>query len=227
MCGRAQLPDDVSEIKQDLQIEWEDLGDRRPRWNVPPTEKMPVVFSAGGKHQVEMMRWGLIPWWAKDIKELRSTFNARAETVSTTPAFRDAWKDGRRCLVVVNAYYEWRKSDRQPFAIALANRGPMTLAGLWDSWRNPDGEKIRSFTVITTTPNELTGRIHDRMPVILGPEDWAQWLGDVPATDAELKAMLKPFAPNRMTLWAIDRKIGNVRNDSPDLIDPVPEPSPA
>lgn len=227
MCGRAQLPDDVSEIKQDLQIDWEDLGDRRPRWNVPPTEKIPVVTSANGKRSVEMIRWGLIPWWAKDLKALRSTFNARAETVSTTPAFRDAWKDGRRCLVVVGAFYEWRKPDRQPFAIALANKGPMTLAGLWDRWRNPEGESIRSFTIITTTPNELTGRIHDRMPVILGPEHWAQWLGEAPATDSELKAMLRPFPANRMTMWAIDKRIGNVKNDSPDLLDPVPEAAPA
>jgi len=221
MCGRAKLPTDVSELKQDLKIEWDKLGDYRPRWNAAPTTDLPVVISAQGARTLTTMRWGLIPSWVKDTKISRSTINARAESVDTTPAFRGAWQAGRRCLVIADGYYEWRKADRQPFAVALGNRGPMTFAGLWESWRAGDGATVRSFAIITARANALVATIHDRMPVILPPEHWAAWLGEAEATPHELKAMLKPCPSERMTLWAVDRRVGNVRNDSPDLFEPL------
>jgi putative SOS response-associated peptidase YedK len=170
------------------------------------------------------MRWGLIPSWANDIKAGYSTFNARAEALDTRPAFRDAWKAGRRCLVIADGYYEWRDADKQPFAVALGNRGPMTLAGLWDCWRAPDGDTLKSFTIITTTANELLEPLHGRMPVVLGADRWAAWLGESAATHAELKAMLKPYPGGAMTFWPVDRRVGNVRNDSPDLFAPLTGP---
>ena len=221
MCGRARLPEDVSEIKLDLQIDWDKLGDYRPRWNAPPTSDLPVVISSQRVRSLEMMRWGLIPAWAKDAKVGRSTFNARAEGLDTTPAFRGAWQTGRRCLVIADAYYEWRRTDKQPFAVALGNRGPMTFAGLWDSWRTPDGATIRSFTIITTRANELLAGLHDRMPVVLASDRWPAWLGEIDATDDDLKAMLKPYPSERMTMWPVDKRVGNVRNDSPDLLAPL------
>jgi putative SOS response-associated peptidase YedK len=221
MCGRAKLPTDVSELKLDLKIEWDKLGDYRPRWNATPTSELPVVISAHGERTLTAMRWGLIPSWARDAKISRSTFNARAENLAATPAFRDAWRAGRRCLVVADGYYEWRKPDKQPFAVALGNRGLMTFAGLWDSWRAPDGSTVRSFTVITTRPNALVATIHDRMPVILASDDWPAWLGEVAATADKLKAMLKPYPAERMTLWPVDKRVGNVRNDTPDLFEPL------
>jgi putative SOS response-associated peptidase YedK len=221
MCGRAKLPTDVSELKLDLKIDWDKLGEYRPRWNATPTSDLPVVTSFEGERTLTAMRWGLIPFWAKDAKIARSTFNARAESVDTTPAFRDAWKAGRRCLVVADGYYEWRKADKQPFAVALGNRGLMTFAGLCDSWRAPDGTVVKSFTVITTRPNALVATIHDRMPVILPSDCWPEWLGEVHASDGELKAMLKPYPSERMALWPVDKRIGNVRNDSPDLFEPL------
>ena len=126
--GRAKLPNDVSEIKLDLKIDFDEIGDYRPRWNAAPTSKLPVVTSAAGSRILTLMRWGLIPSWAKDSKIGYSTFNARAESLTTRAAFRGAWRAGRRCLVLADGYYEWRNADKQPFAIALANRGPMTLA---------------------------------------------------------------------------------------------------
>jgi putative SOS response-associated peptidase YedK len=221
MCGRAKLPTDVSELKLDLKIEWDKLGDYRPRWNATPTSGLPVVTSAQGERVLEIMRWGLIPSWARDARISRSTFNARAESIDTTPAFRDAWKAGRRCLVVADGYYEWRKSDQQPFAVALGNRGLMTFAGLWDSWRGPDGSTVKSFTVITTRPNELVAAIHDRMPVIPPSDCWPVWLGEIGTTEHALKEMLKPYPAERMTLWPVDKRVGNVRNDSPDLFEPL------
>ena len=116
-----------------------------------------------------MMRWGLIPSWAKDRKIARTTFNARAEGIDTKPAFRGAWKAGRRCLVVADGYYEWREADKQPFAIALGNRGLMTFAGLWDVWRAPDGDKYPVLRDHHHAPNALAATIHDRMPVLVPP----------------------------------------------------------
>jgi putative SOS response-associated peptidase YedK len=222
MCGRARLPDDVSEIKQDLRIEWDRLGDYQPRWNAPPTTPMPVVTFADGKRCLETMRWGLIPSWAKDMKLGHPTFNARADAVDKTPMFRGAWRAGRRCLVIADAYYEWRARDKQPFAIALGNRGPMTFAGLWDTWRRPDdGALTKSFTIITTEANELIAPVHHRMPVILSPEAWPAWLGETAATPQALKALLVPYPSAQMTYWPVDRKVGNVKNDSPDLLEPL------
>jgi len=225
MPGRARLPDDVSEIKRDLKIDWDEIGDYRPRWNAAPTSKLPVVVSRNGERTLTSMRWGLIPSWADDIKAGYSTFNARAEGVDARPAFRAAWKAARRCLVIADGYYEWRDADKQPFAVALGNRGPMTFAGLWDSWRAPGGDTLKSFTIITTTANTLLKPLHGRMPVVLGADRWAAWLGESAATDTELKAMLKPYPGSGMTFWPVDRRVGNVRNDSPDLFAPLTRPA--
>lgn len=223
MCGRAKLPDDVSEIKLDLAIDFDEIRDYRPRWNAAPTTPLPVVVSRDGQRRLTLMRWGLVPSWAKDLKIGYSTFNARAEGIDTRPAFRDAWKAQRRCLVIADGYYEWRAADKQPFAVGLHNRGPMTLAGLWDKWRAPDGEELTSFTIVTTVANALLAPLHERMPVLLPPERWPAWLGETAATDAELKAMLAPYPAAAMAFWPVDRRVGNVRNDSPDLFAPVPD----
>ena len=224
MCGRARLPDDVSEIKLDLKIDWDEIGAYRPSWNAAPTSKLPVVVSRNGERTLTLMRWGLVPPWAENIKIGYSTFNARAEGIDRRPAFRAAWKAGRRCLVIADGYYEWRDADKQPFAVALGNRGPMTFAGLWDLWHAPDGNPLKSFSIITTQANDLLSPLHGRMPVLLAPDRWASWLGEAAATDGELKAMLKPYPCENMVFWPVDRRVGNVRNDSPDLFTPLSEP---
>ena len=143
------------------------------------------------------------------------------------PAFRGAWTAGRRCLVIADAYYEWRAADKQPFAVALANRGPMTLACLWESWCNPqakDGKPLKSFAILTTNANELLAPLHHRMPVLLAPEHWPAWLGETAASETELSAMLRPYPGAAMSAWAVDRRVGNVRNDDPDLLTPLAEP---
>ncbi len=224
MCGRAKLPDDVSEIKLDLKIDFDEIGDYRPRWNAAPTSKLPVVVSNNGQRTLTAMRWGLIPAWATDPKIGNSTFNARAEGVVNRPAFCSAWRAGRRCLVVADGYYEWRAVDKQPFAVALGNRGPMTLAGLWDRWRAPDGTTLKSFTIVTTAANELLEPLHGRMPVLLPSDRWPAWLGEIRVNEAELKAMLRPYPAAGMTFWPVNRRVGDVRNDSPDLFAPIGQP---
>ena len=222
MCGRAKLPEDVSEIKLDLKIDFEEIGDYQPRWNAAPTSKLPVVISKSGRRILTLMRWGLIPSWAKDVQIGYSTFNARAENLATRAAFRGSWQAGRRCLVLADGYYEWRQPDKQPFAVALANRGPMTLAGLWDDWRSPAGETIKSFAIITTTSNALLAPLHDRMPVVIAPDRWGDWLGENSPPQRAVETLLRPYPDNAMAFWAVDRRVGNVKNDSPDLFAPLP-----
>ena len=223
MCGRVRLANDYSEIKIKLKFgSTAAAPNLEPSWNIPPTGRMLVAtYAQGGERISEIMRWGLIPHWAKDIKVGYSTFNARADTVSTKPAFRDAWRKGRRCLVVTDGFYEWRKSDKQPFAVGMADDELMVMAGLWEEWTSPDNERIRSCTVITCEPNEIIGTLHDRMPVILEEKDWPKWLGEEEATETELKALLVPCKSNRLKMWPVHKRVGNVRNNGRELVEPV------
>jgi len=227
MCGRAKLEGDVSEIKIAFRVPPDyPTPNFPPSWNVAPTDSLPIVrFNPKAGHRtLDLMRWGLIPYWSKDIKIGFSTINAMAETVDTKPVFREAFKR-RRCLVPIEAFYEWKKlgpKEKQPYAITLADRGLMALAGLWETWRSPAQETIRSFTIITTTPNELCAEVHNRMPVILSPETWAAWLAEEPAEEAVLKMMLVPYPAERMTMWPVDKRVGNVKNNDASLIEPVP-----
>jgi|SRR5579863_1536312 len=227
MCGRVRLPNDWSDIKIKLRLDDIAAPNLKPSWNIAPTQDILVVIRdrTTGARRADKMRWGLIPYWAKDQKIGFSSFNARGESIDTTPAFRDAWKRGQRCLVVSDGFYEWQKrgvKNGQPYAIAKADGGLTVYAGLWDEWKSKEtGEVIRSCTVITCPPNELIDPLHDRMPVILAEEDWPAWLGEVPATAAELKALLRPYPSDRMKLWPIGRDVGNWRNDGPHLVEPI------
>jgi putative SOS response-associated peptidase YedK len=227
MCGRVKLEGDFSEIKIKFRI----LPDYptpnyAPSWNVAPTDKLPIVRynPKTEARALDLMRWGLVPYWAKDIKVGVSTINAMAETVDTKPMFREAFKR-RRCLVPVEAYYEWQKIDaktKQPYAFALAGGGVMALAGLWETWKSPAEELVRSFTIITTTPNKLCAEIHNRMPVILPPSLWPTWLGEENGDRPEaLKRLLVPYPADDMAMWPVDKRVGNVRNNDPALIEPV------
>ncbi len=224
MCGRVRLSTDYSETKIALNFDAiAPAPNIPPSWNVCPTDPMLVaVRSQDGKRIPQQMRWGLIPFWAKDSKVAFSTINARAETVDTTAAFRDAWKKGQRCLVITDGFYEWQKLDaknKQPYALAMADGSMMVFAGLWDEWKDKTtGEHINTCTIITCAPNALVATLHDRMPVILPPADWPKWLGEEPATPKELKALLVPFRDDALKLWPVNRqKIGNVRNKAPEV----------
>jgi putative SOS response-associated peptidase YedK len=202
--GRTKLEGDISEIKIAFRVPPDyPTPNFAPSWNVAPTDNLPIVrYDAKAGHRtLDLMRWGLIPYWAKDIKIGFSTINAMAETVDTKPVFREAFKR-RRCLVPIEAFYEWQKlgpKEKQPYALALADRGIMALAGLWETWRSAAQETVRSFTIITTTPNELCAPIHDRMPVILPTETWSGWLGEEPTEETKLKKLLGPYPADRMT----------------------------
>jgi putative SOS response-associated peptidase YedK len=168
------------------------------------------------------MRWGLVPFWAKDIKVGFANINAKAEGIETKPAFREAFQR-RRCLVPVDGFYEWKKTEtgKQPHAIALADRRLMALAGLWENWRSSAGEWVRSFAIITTVPNELYAQLHNRMAVVLKPESWPVWIGEKPADLSKLKAMLARFPSEEMTCWPVSSRVGNVKKNDASLIEPI------
>jgi putative SOS response-associated peptidase YedK len=241
MCGRVRDPNvyEWSDLKvkpftrsdrggEDFEDELrrrsgDDEGSNgRRRFNVPPTEKIMVVTFKNGERIAEEMRWGLIPSWAKELPDY-PTHNARADSIDTKATFRGAWRRGQRCLVVHGGFYEWRRSktSKQAYAVGMADDSNMVCAGLWDEWLSPDGELIRSCTIITTEPNSLIAEIHDRMPVILDKTDWAKWLGEESVTNAELLAMLKPYPSEKMKMWPVDKRVNSVVNDDPDLIKPV------
>jgi len=232
MCGRTRLITDYSEIR--IELKFDDEGrvpNLRPRWNIAPSEDLLVaVRDAEGKRRPQLMRWGLIPGWAKDTKIAFSTFNARADGVDVKPAFRGAWNAGRRCLVVTDGFYEWRKSgnkDHQPFAVGMADGKLMVMAGLYEDWTSPAGEKIRTVTVITTDANAALADIHPRMPVVLAKADWAKWLGEEKASEAELKALLVPCPAGAIRVWPVSARVGNVKNDDAGLVEPVEIAPPA
>jgi putative SOS response-associated peptidase YedK len=225
MCGRARLSSDVSEIKLVFSIPpHRPSPNFPPSWNVAPTDSLPVVRydSKAGERSLDMLRWGLVPFWAKDLNVGFANINAKAEGIENRPAFREAFQR-RRCLVPVDGFYEWKKTGtgKQPYAIALSDGRLMALAGLWENWRSPAGEWVRSFAIITTTPNELCAELHNRMPVVLKPETWPVWLGEAPADASRLKVLLAPFPSEQMACWPVSARVGNVKNNDPGLIEPI------
>jgi putative SOS response-associated peptidase YedK len=224
MCGRVRLSSDVSEIKLVFSIPPErPIPNFPPSWNVAPTDSLPVVRydRKAEQRSLDLLRWGLIPYWAKDTKVGFANINAKAEGIETRPAFRQAF-ERRRCLVPVDNFYEWKKTGtgKQPYAIALANRGIMALAGLWENWKSPAGEWVRSFAIVTTEPNELCAELHNRMPAILAPETWPAWLGEGPADEAQLISLLAPYPSHDMICWPVSPRVGNVKNNDSSLIEP-------
>jgi putative SOS response-associated peptidase YedK len=225
MCGRVRLSSDVSEIKLVFSIPpHRPTPNFPPSWNAALTDQLPVVRydRKAGERSLDLLRWGLVPYWAKDLNVGFANINAKAEGIETRPAFREAFQR-RRCLVPVDNFYEWAKTEtgKQPYAIALADRGVMALAGLWENWRSPDGEWMRTFAIITTTPNELCARLHNRMPVVLKREAWPLWLGEEASDASALKALLAPFPSDEMTCWPVSARVGNVKNNDATLIEPI------
>ena len=224
MCGRFVLKAPFSElvrlynITNNLNLE--------PRYNIPPTEDIAVVRPdpGGTGRRLDMLRWGLVPYWARDIKIGFSLINAKAETVAEKPAFRDAFKE-RRCIIPADGFYEWKKLDaktKQPYAIVMKERSVFGFAGLWERWKDrASGQAIQSCTIVTTTPNEVCAPIHDRMPVILEPKDYARWLGEEPTEPPHLMMMLKPYPGAAMEAYPVSSRVGSVKNTDADLFQPL------
>ena len=219
MCGRyaSFLP---AEFIARLFATVNPLPNLMPTWNMAPTNDAPVVrrHLGSGERHLDVLKWGLVPYFTKDLKKARKPINARSETVATSGMFRAAFAK-RRCLVPAAAYYEWRDDPegKVPFAVARVDGDPVAFGGIWEEWRSPDGETLRTFATITTDANRQLSPIQDRMPVIIEPEDWPLWLGEV---DGDPATLLRPAAEDVLRVWPVDKKVGNVRNDGPELLEP-------
>ena len=228
MCGRYGRRSDKQRIAEWMEIHNTNAFDDyllAPSYNVAPQSFQPVVRldRETGERELTVMRWGLLPYWSKDAKVAFSTINAKAKTITTSPAFREAMKR-RRCLVPADFFYEWKKIDtktKQPFAIGLKDVGMFAFAGLWERWKDKaTGEALETYTIITTDPNELAGLIHDRMPVILKRQDYDRWL--TPGEPSHLPVdLLRPFPAEEMRSWEVSSRVGNPRNNDPTLVEPA------
>ena len=220
MCGRYSLIADIQDLAR--QFEFDGTGfENSPRYNVAPTQSV-LTVTYGEEREAECMRWGLIPSWAKDASIGNRMINARRETVAQKPSFRSALQR-RRCLVLADGFYEWQKvgKGKRPMRIVLKSREPFAFAGLWETWRDPAGETVRSCTIITTAANDLLRPIHERMPVILPRELEEFWLdGDV--TDAAaLTDVLSPYPNEAMEVYQVSPLVNKATNNGADLIVPV------
>lgn len=198
-----------------------------PSWNIAPTQMSLVVrrHPQSGARHLDALRWGLVPRRAKDTAGAARLMNARSEGIAAKPSFREAFT-ARRCLVAMDGFYEWRAqgAGKQAYAVALRSGAPMAVAGLWEGWKQPDGGWLRTFTIITTTANAKLSLVHERMPAILPPDAWEEWLAGV--SDA---SVLRPCAPEDVAIWPVDNRVGHfAENDAalPETImdaDPPPE----
>jgi len=224
MCGRFTQQRPTAELAELFRAEplVEDTG---ARFNVAPSQGViAVVQPPDDRRLLTTFRWGLIPSWAQDPKIGYRTINARAETVFTSPVFRTSIRK-KRCLIPVDSFYEWRRTEdrpKQPYAIRRRDGAPLALAGLWSSWKDPLSEEwLRSCSIVTTTPNELMARIHDRMPLILAPEAWELWLD--PALDdvAELRGLLVPSPAADLEAYPVSTLVNSTRNEGAALIERI------
>jgi putative SOS response-associated peptidase YedK len=197
-----------------------------PRYNIAPTDQIPIVRidPRDGTRELTMARWGLVPWWVKQIPKVPH-INARAETAHETPLFREAFAK-RRALIPATGFYEWQKraDGKQPYRFRTADLQPFAFAGLWEFARI-EGQEVLSAAIIVGEANRLAGAIHDRMPVILDPQDYDRWL-DAATPIADLRALLKPYPAERMQAYAVSRRVNSVKNDAEDLLTPLPAEPP-
>ncbi|MDP2640060.1 MAG: SOS response-associated peptidase [Betaproteobacteria bacterium] len=224
MCGRYNIITDAQALYDAYQVEAELAEGRLARYNVAPATDQLVILEEGGRRVARWHRWGLIPHWAKDKTIGYRTINARGESVAAKPAFRAAFRQ-RRCLVPATGFYEWKVEDggKQPYLIRPRSGGLFSFAGLWESWTGPEGE-LRSFTIVTTGPNELMARIHDRMPAIIARAQYARWLDPALQDPAEVQPMIASHPAGELQAIPVGRRINSARNQGPELIEPAGEP---
>lgn len=194
-----------------------------PSWNVAPTDEVYAVAEHDGERKLGTFKWGLIPWFAKDAKAAARHINARAETAHSKAAFKDSFV-GRRCIVPADGFYEWEKMEsggKLPHYIHRGDGAPLALAGLWGSWRHPEGERVVTCTIVTTKPNDLVSPIHDRMPVILEEHEWDRWLDRDFDDVSVLRAMLDPVASGVLAEYPVATLVNSVKNNYADLIEPL------
>lgn len=219
MCGRYALKSLPEEIMAYFGLD--DVDDFKPRYNIPPTVKVPVIRQTPeGKRVLNLLRWGLVPFWAKDPSIGNKLNNARGETVAEKPSFRSAFK-ARRCLVPASGFYEWKTENKikQPYFITLKSGDPMAFGGIWESWTSKEsGEIHESVCIVTTGPNAVMEPIHDRMPVIVSPDHWNDWMT---APVDEVKSLVASYPAEEMQAWPVGRRVSRSGEEGAELIERV------
>jgi putative SOS response-associated peptidase YedK len=222
MCGRYRLSRRKQMVEEYFASEGED--DWVPRYNIAPTQPVPIIRQnpKEPRRELSLVRWGLIPSWAKDASGAAGMINARCETAATLPAFRDAMKS-RRCLIPADGFYEWRKTGKtkQPYCFEVNEGKLFAFAGLWDRWKDPSGQWIKSCSILTTTPNAATSPVHDRMPVILDPDCYDIWLDPGMQDARAVFDMLKPYDAQAMRCYPVSSRVNHVANDDEGCSVPV------
>lgn len=235
MCGRTNLTATPEELAEAFALD--EVPVLAPRYNIAPSQPMPAVRMEAARRtrRLGQLRWGLVPHWASDPAEGARLINARSESAHTRAAFREPFRE-RRCVIPATGFYEWRRIERsrQPYLLRRRDGRPMGLAGVWDRWRPPANaeahEAIESCAILTTPANELVARLHDRMPLVLDPRDYEQWL-DPELTDPRLlRPLLRPYPAEEMVAIPVSPRVNSPHNDDPTLVDPVdldasPEPA--
>jgi putative SOS response-associated peptidase YedK len=221
MCGRFALFAMPEDLARHFGVSIEDVA-LPPRYNVAPTQTIPVVRAAPAGRQLVPVHWGLVPSWAEDAAMGSRMINARAETVTEKPAFRVAFRS-RRCLIPASGFYEWHAQGRgkQPHFIRRADGGLLAFAGLWERWQPPERPALESCAILTTTANELMRPIHDRMPVILGPDDLPGWLGQAPAAPDALRALLRPCPAELLVAYPVSTYVNAPAHEGPEATAPL------
>jgi len=225
MCGRFTITMTFEELLLRFYIDEADNSFYLPRYNVAPMQVIPAIINDGSRNRLGPLRWGLVPNWAKDQRKAGGMINAKAETLLEKPSYRNLVYR-KRCIIPADSFYEWKAigSKKQPMRFMMREEGIFSMAALFDRWVNPeDGEKISTFSIITTTPNSLVSDVHDRMPVILRPEDEAYWLDRHETNPDKLLPLLKPYPESDMKRYAVSSTVGSVKNDSPACIAQVEE----
>ncbi|WP_168121937.1 SOS response-associated peptidase [Paenibacillus sp. HB172176] len=227
MCGRYTLTITLEELLMRYGID-ETTIPYSPKYNIAPRQMVLAIVHDGSKNRMGELSWGLVPPWADDPKIGSGMINARAETAAAKPAFKDALKR-KRCLIPADGFYEWQeieqngKKRKQPMRVVAKDRSIFSLAGLYETWQSPGGDKLSSCTILTTTPNELMKPIHDRMPVIVHERDEALWLDRSVQDPARLERLLAPYPSHELEAYPVEAAVGNVRNDDASLIAPQAE----
>lgn len=218
MCGRFTF-----DISPELLVEIFGLAETPaivPRYNIAPTQQVPVIRRYGdGQNHLDFLHWGLIPSWAQDKSIGSRLINARSETVTEKPSFRQAIRY-RRCLVLGSGFYEWAQAgkEKQPWYIRLKDGSPMVFAGLWETWKRAEGTVIESCTMLTTASNRLVEPLHDRMPVILSPDEYLTWLERATTDPTGLKKMFQPYPADMLEMWPVSSQVNSVENASVSLL---------
>ncbi len=220
MCGRFSLTEDISALQQ--YFDFEISEEFSARYNIAPSQRILTVISDGHERRAGTMKWGLVPFWAKDEKIGYKMINARAEGIDEKPSFKHAFKR-RRCLVVADGFYEWKKQEdgnKQPYRFIMRDKKPFAFAGLWETWKKGE-QPLHSCTIITTTPNEVTEDVHDRMPVILHQDSYDLWLNPKNDDTEHLKSLLVPYPANEMDLYPVSTMVNSQKNDIADILTPL------